>query len=236
MTRNYEPFDGWYETTIDDAKTVAALMGWNLDDVYFSGFWSQGDGACFTGGMGYAKGCAKAVTEYAPLDAEIQRIAAAWQELQRRNFYKLEAGLKHTGRYNHEFSVSYRWYAGGYDAGDSDEGEELARDFMRWIYRNLEREYEYQSAWTRAQAWSEAAATAATEKAAARQLIRDMREARRKGGEAAPSICTALRRTVRQHLAEAVEALEERAELAADFWYREDGKTQSIEEFAAANI
>ena len=37
----------WSECVIDDAKEVAALMGWEIDKVYYSGFWSQGDGASY---------------------------------------------------------------------------------------------------------------------------------------------------------------------------------------------
>ena len=73
------------EFVIDDAKEVAALMGWEIDKVYYSGFWSQGDGACFEGIMRYNKGCAKLVKAYTN-DAELNRIAEAWQDLQRRNF------------------------------------------------------------------------------------------------------------------------------------------------------
>ena len=34
----------WSECTIDDAKEIGKYMGMNVDKVYFSGFWSQGDG------------------------------------------------------------------------------------------------------------------------------------------------------------------------------------------------
>lgn len=136
------------EFVIDDAKEVAALMGWEIDKVYYSGFWSQGDGACFEGIMRYNKGCAKLVKAYTN-DAELNRIAKAWQSLQRRNFYALEASVKHRGHYQHEMCTEF-------DCGDTrhnygwlqnpeaeDDIKEIARDFMRWIYKRLEAEYEY---------------------------------------------------------------------------------------------
>ena len=46
----------WWDCIYDDAKTIAALMGIEIKDIYFSGFSSQGDGACFTGNYAYKKG------------------------------------------------------------------------------------------------------------------------------------------------------------------------------------
>ena len=124
-------------------------MGWEIDKVYYSGFWSQGDGACFEGTLRYNKGCAKLVESYAPLDKELHRIAKAWQSLQRRNFYALEASVKHRGHYYHEMCTvfdcedtrsNYGWMQ---NPEAEDDIKEIARDFMRWIYKRLEAEYEY---------------------------------------------------------------------------------------------
>lgn len=131
------------EYVIDDAKEIAALMGWEIDKVYFSGFWSQGDGACFEGRLRYKKGCAKSVTSHAPRDKELHRIAKAWQGVQRRNFYALTASVKHRGHYHHEMCTEF-------DCGDAsaeveDDIKEIARDFMLWIYKQLETEYNWQN-------------------------------------------------------------------------------------------
>jgi hypothetical protein len=45
----------WSECTIDDAKEIGKLLGMDIDNIYFSGFWSQGDGACFEGKTGKYK-------------------------------------------------------------------------------------------------------------------------------------------------------------------------------------
>ena len=79
--------DFFSEYVIDDAKTIAALMGIEIDNIYYSGFWSQGDGAQFTGNYSYQKHGAKSVREYAPQDSELQLIANGLQDVQRRNFY-----------------------------------------------------------------------------------------------------------------------------------------------------
>lgn len=136
---------------IDDAKAIGALMGWEIENVYYSGFWSQGDGACFEGTMRYAKGCAKAVKAYAPNDAKLHRIAQAWQELQMKNFYSLRATVKQSGHYMHSGCTSFDCadsrnnYGYLYDSNIADEIEVIGRDFMDWIYKSLEKEYAYQT-------------------------------------------------------------------------------------------
>ena len=62
--KNFEFFGA--ECVIGDAKQVAALMGWEIDKVFYSGFSSQGDGASFEGTMHYAKGCGKKCSGVCP--------------------------------------------------------------------------------------------------------------------------------------------------------------------------
>ena len=139
----------WAEFVIDDAKEVAALMGWEIDKVYYSGFSYQGDGACFEGTLRYNKGCAKLVESYAPRDEKLQRIAKAWQDLQRQNFYALRASVKHRGHYQHEMCTEFDCEDTRHNYGwmqnpeAEDDIKEIARDFMRWIYKRLEEAYEY---------------------------------------------------------------------------------------------
>lgn len=134
--------ESWAEPVIEDAKQVAALMGWEVLNVFFSGFWSQGDGACFVGHMRYAKGCAKAVKEHAPLDEELHRIAKAWQDLQAKHFYSLEAQVYKTcSRYSHENTVAFSvedTRSHRLDGAVEESVEEIGKDFMRWIYKALE--------------------------------------------------------------------------------------------------
>lgn len=141
----------WAESVLEDAKEIGALMGFGIENIYYSGFYSQGDGACFTGSIRYAKKCAKNVKAHAPKDKELHRIAQAWQDLQKRNFYALRASVKHRGYYYHEMCTSFdcedtrRNYGLLQDATIENEIAEIARDFMRWIYRQLESAYEYET-------------------------------------------------------------------------------------------
>ena len=134
----YDWFDGVYE----DAKNIAELMGIDIDNIWFSGFHSQGDGACFEGSFSYKKGMVKAVKDYASLDKELHNIAIAIQELHRKAFYGAYGKVKHSGHYNHERSM---WVDVDSEKGsiDEDAWRDVFADFALWIYRNLEKEYEY---------------------------------------------------------------------------------------------
>ena len=138
----------WWDYVYDDAKEIGKLMGIRIDNIYFSGFWSQGDGACFEGYYAHEKGSVKAVKAYAPQDRELHKIARDLSKVQRPYFYGLEASVKQQGHYSHEFcTVIDVGDRRDYPADDLSAGEEgiaeVLRDFMRWIYKRLELEYEY---------------------------------------------------------------------------------------------
>lgn len=151
--------DDWWDADYEDFREVFRILGIDAEvemplrngktfkrlGVYFSGFSSQGDGACFEGRYSYAKGSVKAIREYAPKDKELQEIAADLQEIQRKHFYKIEATLKHTGRYCHEHSVDFDVTVDGMWASDdvTDGIKEPLRALMRWIYSTLETQYDY---------------------------------------------------------------------------------------------
>jgi len=132
------------ESIIDDAKAIGELMGITIKDVYWSGFWSQGDGACFTGSYDYAKGSVAAVTSYAPHDLVLHRIARDLLNAQKRVFYRASATFSHRSRYSHEHSVSIECHDCSDDVCEAI--AEALRDLMRWVYNSLEAEYEYQNA------------------------------------------------------------------------------------------
>jgi hypothetical protein len=157
--KSYE-FDD--EFVIDDAANIAELFGLDIrvkvvktqvgvryePAVYWSGFWSQGDGASFSGRYAYCKGALAAVKAYAPQDERLHSIVQRLQEVQRRNFYGLHVTVSQEGRYCHEGTMRFDvFHRDAREVPESDE-EELAdclRDFAGWIYRQLEAEYEYQT-------------------------------------------------------------------------------------------
>ena len=161
-----EGFEPHYGFIYDDAKTVGALMGIEIRDrtyttmgggtgrepcIYWSGFSCQGDGACFEGRYGF-NGCAlEQVKTHVGEDAEIFRIAAELDRLQAICGGKLSAVVKQSGHYMHSRCTDIEVDVDGEDF-DHDafrdvekDLKEALRDFMDWIYKQLEAEYEYQT-------------------------------------------------------------------------------------------
>ena len=146
--------DFWSELVIEDAKTVGKLMGFDIDKVYYSGFWSQGSGACLEGAFRSSEFEAGGIRAYAPKDMELQRIADGIEAIINQ-FYAIYLKVKHSGHYSHgnctDFTVSMTDNEDNeIDTKAAAEAEKnlitLSRDLMKWIYRNLEKEYEYQNA------------------------------------------------------------------------------------------
>ena len=144
--RSGDEFEFEVEEVMEDCTELAKLIGIDIYNIYYSGFWSQGDGACFTGDYRYKKGALKAVKAYAPLDTELHGIVKQLQAIQARHFYGLSAYVVHRGHYYHELCTHidvYRtWEIAVSDDTESDIKDTL-RSFMRWIYSRLESEYEY---------------------------------------------------------------------------------------------
>lgn len=239
----YTPGDYWSESVIDDAKEIGAIIGFDIDDVYFSGFWSQGDGACFTGNLYYAKGASKRIREYAPQDTELHDIADRWTALQRANFYSISGRVTHRGHYSHSGCTSFdfedaRHYYGWTNSGfDEDEAIQIARDFMDWIYARLETEYEYAQAWELARAWSDLADELKEARQDARELLAAMRAERKSGRTAAAAICDALRAQLATMSAAYSRQKAERQAIEENFHYLDDSrKFWTVAEFAQAHV
>ena len=142
--RTYELDYEWWDSVFDDAKTIGALMGIEIENIYFSGFSCLG--AKFTGTYTYRKGSVQAVKEYAPQDETLHRIAKELQEIQKRHFYGLTANVESSGRYSHEYCTEIEVIDGDnlYAGKEAEEALSNAlRDYMRWIYRRLQEEYWY---------------------------------------------------------------------------------------------
>lgn len=155
----------WYDFIFSDFEEICRILGITLksspmrrvggttrDDphIFFRGFSSQGDGACFEGSYAYAPRARADIRVHAPQDAELHGIADCLQDVQRRNFYQLNAGIRHSGHYYHdhsmEIAVDRNSPISEHPSGDA-EGivVEAMRALARWLYRQLEREYERMS-------------------------------------------------------------------------------------------
>jgi len=152
----------WYNFVYEDFEHICAILGIHLKTrtvglmgggtrqkhrVWFTGFYSQGDGACFEGYYSYAKGAPAAIRSYAPADKALHRVADNLQSIQRRNFYQLRAETTQRGLYYHAncMEVSATRDSPTWQDMTSDAEEILTatlRDLAKWLYRQLQREYE----------------------------------------------------------------------------------------------
>jgi len=132
---------------IDDAEQCAKFLGISfsrdrndLPRVYWSGFSSQGDGACFEGTWSAGEVQYEKLKEHAPTDAKLHQIAKKFQAIA-KSFPEASFHVTHSCRYYHEYCTEFDVS----DCGDSDRPiKEVAREFMRWIYDQIEREHNYQ--------------------------------------------------------------------------------------------
>lgn len=147
-------YDDWWDTIYDDFKAKMTNIGVDVEKIYFSGFWSQGDGACFEGRVeDWGK-----YLEHLKYDDPIlsNTAATAWS----LSWY-------HRGNYYHEQSVVFNdeIYLPDnpfdeeedtlrHDAWDNamqvhdllkltDEMKEDLRGHMKKLYRALTLEYEW---------------------------------------------------------------------------------------------
>ncbi|WP_150293611.1 antitoxin of toxin-antitoxin stability system [Sphingobium estronivorans] len=156
--------DYWHDVTFDDFEQICDILGVALRTdivrlhgggsrskprIYFSGFWSQGDGACYEGVYSYTKDAHRRIRDHAPIDTELHRIADALRAAQSRNFYQLSADIHHRGRYYHEHSMAISVERDGTTQDMTADAEETItqalRDLACWLYARLGAEYDFLS-------------------------------------------------------------------------------------------
>lgn len=147
----------WWDATYEDAKTIGKFLGWEIDKIYFSGFSSQGDGACFEGNWLPGNVNVEGLEEYVT-DDELSRIGKDFAKLVNalslnRKLARLEgnafdespgASVRNKGYYSHSGCTNFQ-------VSDMDGEQEHAlidasRALMDWIYRQLEKEYDWLNA------------------------------------------------------------------------------------------
>lgn len=132
-----------------DKQAVKLMGGGTRYDpvIYWSGFYSQGDGACFEGSYAYRKGSAKAIRAHAPQDAELHRIANELAAVQKANGYQVRALAKHRGHYYHSgcmaVDVFHNRSGNGVEERFEQRVTQALRDFADWMWRQMREEYEY---------------------------------------------------------------------------------------------
>ena len=157
--------DEWYDFVYEDFETICRILGVTLatspvrlygggtrekPQIFWTGFWNQGDGASFAGQYSHAKGAHRAIRAHAPKDTQLHRIADELQAVQRRNFWQVHASTRQQDRYCHEYTMAIEverdsptWQPP--TNGAEDTVIEALRDLARWLYRQLRSEYEHQT-------------------------------------------------------------------------------------------
>jgi len=143
----------WWDGVYGWAKEDAAKFGLDIEDICFSGFSSQGDGASFVGELRF-KECdvtdlnegAKALYDVLAGVYGLIKIVAEDSELR--------VHIEQRGNYYHENTMGfdYAHYGETYRSADEvdtilaakqEAVEEALRGYARWIYRTLEKDYDY---------------------------------------------------------------------------------------------
>ena len=89
-----------FEYRKSDFVDIMSMFGFTVKDVYYSGFWSQGDGASFTGTWRYKKGWRKDFLSAYPKSKYLEYMDAIANEA-RKVFYDLSVRISHSGHYQH---------------------------------------------------------------------------------------------------------------------------------------
>lgn len=154
-----DPSNFWSESVYADAETFLPLMGFTLRRrdtklmsgktrsdpcIFWSGFSSQGDGACFEATWRASDVQEGKAAEYAPQDTVLQACAATLEAFAAAN---TEASFTvcQRGHYYHSQSIEYDFDGGEEEISDTDErnARDACRALMDWIYNSLQKEYDY---------------------------------------------------------------------------------------------
>ena len=152
--RDWEVQHDWWEFIYTISMDIGKALGIEIEEIEFSGFWSQGDGARFRGAYTPRRDMLEALKIAQPDDAVLLGIAESIAEIQDRYDWALGCEIKFAdwGNYVHDGNTEFEFSEIGWDvkgeqlwATDADETAlcKALRGFMRWIYRQLEKEYEY---------------------------------------------------------------------------------------------
>jgi hypothetical protein len=140
--RECNDFDFESECVIDDAKELAKILGINIDKIYYSGFSSQGDGACFMGTYSHNPEALQKIKEYAPNETRLHDIATLLDLTK-----GITASISHSGRYYHSGCMQIECDVENDSEVKLTNEDEILKDaltsFADWIYRKLENAYDH---------------------------------------------------------------------------------------------
>jgi hypothetical protein len=157
------------ENVIEDATRMAEILGIDMrtrtvkllgggtrqePNVYWD--LGNGGGAAYDGSYSYQKGSVQKIKAEAPAEwtnqdgtkgasrenKDLQEIAETLADVQRRNFYQVQASIRHSGRMGMAIEVE-RADGKELTSADADAVEQALQDFASWIHARLRDEEEY---------------------------------------------------------------------------------------------
>lgn len=136
------PDHNWWESVYDAAREIATYFGVEIDKICFSGFWSQGDGACFTGT--FRSDDIKTLNELKEnypaeefLHSLLRRLLAL------KHPENSVAQITTSGRYSHAYAMNFGDLDEVYEPLGFNEIRDCLRSFADWIYAALAKEHDY---------------------------------------------------------------------------------------------
>jgi hypothetical protein len=121
--------------------------------IYFSGFCSPGDGACFAGEFRGKLDMVEKIKEYAPLDKDLHNIAEClFVDFVQPYNASCRVDIMTFGRYSHSGTMSFEFneyetsegeWEPVEDQGKMDVVVNNLRWLADWLYAKLEKEYEW---------------------------------------------------------------------------------------------
>ena len=162
-----QPHDQWYEHTIEDfCDNVCPHFGLtvNYKDVEFSGFWSQGDGASFTGQFFLTDVNLTELKATCPTEVELHQLAEDLVDLAEAHHEIQGKVTRMSSRYSHSNTMIIGDYSSnnGYCneeteafAAVEDSVLRIFRELADWLYSSLNAEYDFQLADATARQWAE---------------------------------------------------------------------------------
>lgn len=161
------PIEGWYEDTlVDFCENILPNFGLDVSykDVEFTGFWSQGDGASFTGRFFLSNVNLTELKASVPTEVELHQLVDQLSELAEGN-HDIQGNItRMSSRYSHSNTMVIGDYSSdnGYCTEDfaAADGEasllRIFRELANWLYSRLNETYDFYLADATAQAWAEA--------------------------------------------------------------------------------
>lgn len=131
-----------------EMKRLLKMFGFNDVKLYYSGFWSQGDGASFVGGYRHVAGGLKAVKEEftGTWFKDVIEYLELLEAINKKCFYSLLYRIDSRGNYCHANTMNIHYiddYRGNRDFSKyEDELLEYVRGIANTFYRMLEKAYD----------------------------------------------------------------------------------------------